>query len=70
MTSSAYAAGVVDQPEQPRGAARRRRRATGPPGAVAVTEPLVELDPGRGEDPAADDERLRQDVPPHHDRGV
>ncbi len=49
--------------------ARRRRRAVGPPGAHPPgDEPL--LVPVERTDSPADDERLRADRPPHHDRGV
>ncbi len=48
---------------------RRRRRAVGPPGATPTQEPVVDL-PAEYSEEADDVERLRRDVPPHHDRGV
>ena len=63
---------MADDGEQ-RPGARRRRRAVGPTGAIARADPLPELDAERAAERAAepdDDERLRRDLPPHHDRGV
>ncbi|HVE74524.1 MAG TPA: hypothetical protein VNA30_05465 [Mycobacteriales bacterium] len=50
--------------------ARRPRRAVGPAGAAVAPEgdevgPDASSDSGA--DVAADEERLRRDVPPHHD---
>lgn len=50
-------------------ASRRRRRAVGPAGASDGTEPALDLEPEPAEE-RDDAERLRRDVPPHHDRGV
>jgi len=53
--------------------ARPRRRAVGPPGAPAPgAEPsgLEVAEQAEREVPPDDDERLRADRPPHHDRGV
>jgi hypothetical protein len=57
-----------DVGQQPRG--RLRRRAVGPAGAVPSGEPLLHLATEHRPEPADDDERLRRDLPPHHDRGV
>lgn len=48
---------------------RRRRRAVGPAGGAEGAEPALDLEPDRA-DERDDAERLRRDVPPHHDRGV
>lgn len=48
---------------------RRRRRAVGPAGASDRPEPALDLEP-EPVDEGDDAERLRRDVPPHHDRGV
>lgn len=62
--------------------ARPRRRAVGPPGARRVAEHVRLPGDGDGDvqadvdaerarpDEDRDDERLRADRPPHHDRGV
>lgn len=48
---------------------RQHRRAVGPPGApVPVDEPRAER-PEREPEPD-DDDALRADRPPHHDRGT
>jgi hypothetical protein len=49
---------------------RRRRRAVGPAGAPDADEPVLDLEPEPREAARDDDERLRADLPPHHDRGV
>ena len=47
----------------------RHRRAVGPPGAaLPADEPRVERDDVEREPVPDDDERLRADRPPHHDR--
>ena len=52
-------------------APRRRRRAVGPAGGVPTGgEPDLGLHEAHEPPAPADDERLRADRPPHHDRGV
>jgi len=59
---------VTEQP--PDGGPRRRRRAVGPPGAPAGEDPGLDLAREPAPTPGDDDERLRRDQPPHHDRGL
>jgi len=45
----------------------------GPAGAVGTADPVPHLDAARTDGASTgpdDDERLRRDLPPHHDRGV
>lgn len=66
MTQEAHVGGG---PDAERGAApRRRRRAVGPPGARPSTAADLDVLAPEPTRPAPDDdERLRREVPPHHD---
>jgi hypothetical protein len=59
----------MTEPEQ-RSTGRRRRRAVGPTGAPSAAEPRLELEAEPRQGLTDDDDRLRRDRPPHHDRGL